>query len=119
MAVGRLAGDRLTERLGPATLVRAGGALATVGLGASLAIGQPVVALVGFVCAGAGFSIVFPLALSAAGRAKETAPGSAIAAVSTAGYSGFIVGPPMIGLAAEAIGLSGALFIVVALSVTI
>src|SRR5215211_2835924 len=41
MAFGRLFGDRLTERLGPAVLVRACGALAAVGLGLALAAGQP------------------------------------------------------------------------------
>src|SRR5215204_5150273 len=59
MAFGRLFGDRFTERLGPATLVRSCGALAAVGLGTALAVGQPLVALLGFACAGAGFSIVF------------------------------------------------------------
>jgi MFS family permease len=119
MAAGRLIGDRLVQRLGPVTLVRSGGALAALGLGLSLAVGQPAVALVGFACAGAGFSIVFPVALSAAGRAKGVAPGPAIAAVSTAGYSGFLVGPPAIGFLAEAVGLGTALYVVVLLSATI
>ena len=119
MATGRLIGDRLVQRLGAVTLVRSGGALAALGLGLSLTVGQPAVALAGFACAGAGFSIVFPVALSAAGRAKGAAPGPAIAAVSTAGYSGFLVGPPAIGFLAEAVGLGGALYVVVLLSATI
>jgi MFS family permease len=119
MAAGRLIGDRLTQRLGPVTLVRSGGALAALGLGLSLAVGQPAVALVGFACAGAGFSIVLPVALSAAGRAKDAAPGPAIAAVSTAGYLGFLIGPPAIGFLAEAVGLGAALYVVVLLSATI
>jgi fucose permease len=74
---------------------------------------------VGFGCAGLGFSIIFPAALSAAGRAKGASTGPAIAAVATAGYFGFLVGPPSIGFVAEAVGLGGALFIVVALSAAI
>lgn len=119
MALGRLFGDGLTERIGPAVLVRICGALAAVGLGAALLVGDPIVALVGFACAGAGFSIVFPLALSAAGRTEGVAPGPGLAAVSTAGYTGFLVGPPAIGFAAELFGLAGALFIVVFLSAAI
>ncbi len=119
MAAGRLVGDRLVQRLGPVTLVRSGGVLAALGLGLSLAIAQPAAALVGFACAGAGFSIVFPVALSAAGRARDTAPGPAIAAVSTAGYSGFLAGPPAIGFLAEAVGLGAALCVVVLSSATI
>ncbi|MGB3634351.1 MAG: MFS transporter [Rubrobacteraceae bacterium] len=116
MALGRLFGDGLIARFGPARLVRLCGALAAIGLGVALAVAQPVVALVGFACAGIGFSIVFPAALSAAGRTKGMAPGPALAAVSTAGYTGFLIGPPAIGFAAEVFGLGGALYIVVALS---
>ncbi len=119
MAFGRLFGDKFTERLGPARLVRSCGALAAVGLGVALAAGQPLIALVGFACAGAGFSIVFPAALSAAGRTEGMAAGPALAAVSTTGYTGFLVGPPFIGFTAELTGLGGALYLVVALSVLI
>lgn len=119
MAAGRLSGDRLTERLGSARLVRGGAILAAGGLGLALAIGQPLIALIGFACAGAGFSIIFPAALSAAGRTGETATGPAIAAVSTAGYLGFLVGPPAIGFVAELLGLGIALYIVVLLSATV
>lgn len=116
MATGRLVGDGLTARLGPARLVRAGAALAAGGLGLALAIEHPFVALFGFACAGAGFSIVFPTALSAAGRTAGTSAGPAIAAVSSLGYLGFLIGPPAIGFVAEAFGLGVALFLVVILS---
>jgi MFS family permease len=119
MVAGRLLGDRLAARFGPVALVRAGAAVSAVGLGVSLAVAHPAAALVGFGCAGLGFSIIFPMALSAAGRAKGTATGPAIAAVSTAGYFGFLVGPPSIGFTAEVVGLGGALFIIVALSAAI
>ena len=119
MAFGRLFGDGFVARFGPARMVRICGAIAAVGLGVALAVAQPVVALAGFACAGAGFSIVFPTALSAAGRTKGMAPGPALAAVSTAGYTGFLVGPPAIGFVAELAGLGGALYIVVALSGTV
>ena len=119
MALGRLFGDRLTERFGPTSLVRLCGAVAAVGLGVALAVGNPAFALIGFACAGAGFSIVFPLALSAAGRTEGVAPGPALAAVATAAYTGFLVGPPTIGFLAELTGLGTALYLVVALSTAI
>ncbi|MEW6638435.1 MAG: MFS transporter [Actinomycetota bacterium] len=119
MTAGRLAGDRLTRRFGPVALVRSGGTLAAAGLGISLLIGHPFAALAGFACAGLGFSIVFPAALSAAGHSGDMPSGSAIAAVSTAGYFGFLVGPPAIGFLAELLGLGGALYLVVVLSATI
>lgn len=119
MALGRLFGDRLSERFGPTRLVRLCGAVAAVGLGTALAVGNPVFALVGFACAGAGFSVVFPLALSAAGGTKGIAPGPALAAVSTAAYTGFLVGPPTIGFIAEIAGLGTALYLVVGLSTAV
>jgi len=119
MAFGRLFGDSFTERLGPVRLVRSCGAIAAVGLGVALAAGRPPVALFGFACAGAGFSIVFPTALSAAGRTGGTATGPALAAVSTAAYTGFLVGPPLVGFLAELTGLGNALYLVVTLSVAI
>jgi MFS family permease len=118
MAFGRLLGDRLTELLGPARLVRSCAAIAAVGLGVALAAAQPLVALTGFACAGAGFSIIFPTALSAAGRTGGPT-GPALAAVTTAAYTGFLVGPPFIGFLAELTGLGYALYLVVALSTTI
>ena len=119
MAFGRLFGDWFMERLGPATLVRSCGALAATGLGIALAVGEPLVALFGFACAGAGFSIVFPAALSAAGRTEGMATGPTLAAVSTAAYTGFLVGPPSIGFLAEATNLAYALYLVVALSIAV
>ena len=118
MAFGRLFGDRFTELLGPVALVRTCGVIAAVGLGLALAAAHPVVALVGFACAGAGFSIVFPTALSAAGRSGGPT-GPAIAAVTTAAYTGFLVGPPFIGFMAELTGLGYALYLVVALSAAV
>jgi MFS family permease len=118
MAFGRLFGDKFTELLGPTTLVRACAAIAALGLGVALAAAQPLVALAGFACAGIGFSIIFPTALSAAGRTGGPT-GPALAAVTTAAYTGFLVGPPFIGFLAELTGLGYALYLVVALSAAV
>ncbi len=116
MALGRLSGDWLSQRFGVVTLLRAGGIVSTVGLAAALLIGTPTAALIGFACAGAGYSVGVPLALSAAGRDSRVAPGPAIAAVATVGYFGFLVGPPVIGLVAELASLRVGLAVVVVLS---
>ncbi|SMC06288.1 MFS transporter [Rubrobacter radiotolerans] len=119
MTVARFTGDRVTARVGAKRIVRGGASLAAVGLAAGLLAGNPYLALLGFGCAGLGFAVIFPIALSAAGHARDLPPGPALAAVATAGYFGFLVGPPTIGFAAEIVGLGGALFIVVALSATV
>lgn len=109
MATGRLTGDWLTQGLGPATLLRVGGALATCGLGGALLLHHPVAALVGFGCVGLGLSNLVPVLFSAAGRMPGLSPGVGIAAVSTTGYGGFLVGPPLVGFLAEQTGLPLAL----------
>lgn len=115
MTLGRLVGDRLTANVGPATLVRTGGGVVAIGLGSALALGRPAAALVGFACVGAGLSFMFPIVLSAAGRVGGVAPSLALSAVTSVGYTGFLAGPPLIGLVAQLTSLRIALGIVAAL----
>jgi len=119
MAAGRFLGDGLSARFGPVTLVRAGGILAATGLAVALVFGQPVAALIGFGCVGAGFATVVPMVFTAAGRTPGISPGVAIASVTTLGYLGFLAGPPVIGFVAELIGLREALGILVLTSLTV
>jgi MFS family permease len=111
MGVGRLVGDAVAGRFGSAASVRAGALVAALGLGLALARPVPPAAVVGFALMGAGLSVVFPLTLRAAGIHGATAS-SALAAVSTVGYVGFLAGPPLIGLLADASGLREALVLV-------
>ncbi|HVC79517.1 MAG TPA: MFS transporter [Chloroflexota bacterium] len=116
MAAGRFAGDGLTVRFGPVIMVRLGASMAALGLSLALLIQWTPVALFGFGLVGAGFSAIFPIVLSAAGRARGMASGNAIAAVATCGYVGYLIGPPSIGFIAQAASLRAALSVVVILS---
>ena len=107
MALARLSGDGLARRWGSGRLLSAGMALVTIALGALLLIGNPAVAVVGFVLVGIGIANAVPLLFSAAGRVPPSGP--SLAAAFTLGYTGFIVGPPIIGLLADAISLPAAL----------
>jgi MFS family permease len=109
MTVGRLTGDYLTLHLGPARLVRGGGLLALAGLLLFLLSPLPLVAIVGCALLGAGLACPFPLVISAAARNTSIPPGRAISAMATVGYSGNLLGPPLIGALAEVISLGGAL----------
>lgn len=101
MAFGRLTGDYVVGRLGPAVTVRLGSAVASVGLGLSLLTGQPLAAVIGFGCVGLGLANLVPVFFGAAARTPGVASGTGIAAVATLGYSGWLAGPPVIGFAAE------------------
>jgi MFS family permease len=109
-----LAGDPLARRMGPVRLLRLSASLATGGLAASLLSRHPAIALLGFAVAGLGAANLIPILFSAAGRTRGLPAGTAIAAVATTGYFGLLAGPPLIGLAAGAVGLPAALAIVCA-----
>lgn len=116
MTAGRLAGDRLVAALGPVRLVRACGVLAAVGLGAGLLVDHPVAGVIGFGCLGAGLSNIAPQVFSAAGNHDPARAGQAIARVASLGFLGFVVGPVLIGAAAELFSLPVALAIPVLLA---
>jgi hypothetical protein len=114
MTAGRLLGDRVAARLGPVAAFRAGALLAGAGFGAALLVGTPAAGLAGLGLFGAGLSLTFPLAISAAGR-RDGAAAVAVARVSTLGYLGAFVGPGLIGALAGPLGLPAALGVPAAL----
>ena len=105
----------MVERFGTAVILRAGGLIAAMGLAAALLAPAAVWALGGFAAVGLGLSVIFPLLISAAARSGEAASGTAIAAVSTLGYLGFLAGPPLLGIVAQRASIGAALWIVVVL----
>jgi MFS family permease len=112
----RLVADRLRTRWGSPGLLRRGGLLAAAGFAAGLAGHSPPTAIAGFACLGAGVAAGFPVMIGAAGRSPGLVSAAAIAAVSTTAYAGFMAGPPVIGLLAQAVGLSWALALLVVLA---
>jgi fucose permease len=108
MTAGRLAGDRVAARLGPVTAFRSAALLAGVGFGAALLAGTPLAGLAGLGLFGAGLSLTFPLAISAAGR-LDGAAAVGVARVSTLGYLGAFAGPGLIGALTGPLGLPAAL----------
>jgi MFS family permease len=116
MALGRGVGDSLTARVGSGIMMQLGGLVAATGLTLALVTTWVPLALLGFGLVGIGFSVVFPLALSIAGRVSTQAAGMAIATVATCGYVGFLLGPPVIGFIADALSLRVSLGLVALLS---
>lgn len=111
MVAGRLTGDAVVGWLGPVRVLRLGGLLALLGLGFALAVPNRWAVDAGLIVVGAGLANVVPVAFSAAGRLAGT-PG--VAMVSGAGYAGLLVTPPLIGNAADAVGLRPAMTLVLA-----
>ena len=91
----------------------------TVGLGVGLLINRPASVLVGFMCLGAGLALVVPMVFSACGHISHVHPGTAVAAVSACGWTGFVVGPPLIGAIASLTSLRTALLLLPLLSAVV
>lgn len=110
MALSRFSGTTLIARMGRARAVRLAGAVVLSGVIVTLAAPGIYGALGGVLLWGAGVALVFPAAMSAGGETPGRAA-DGIATVSTIGYGGFLLGPPLIGLVANEIGLGRALWV--------
>ena len=106
MMLGRLSGQWLERHLGDALLLGGAMVVALCGLlAAALAPNVPI-AVAAFFVGGAGISIAAPALFGAGGRlGSPEERGSALATVTTIGYLGFLVGPPIVGGLAEVAGL--------------
>ncbi len=113
MALARFGGDALRERFAERRLLLGGDTLAAVAMAVVLLVGSPVVAIIGFVLVGAGLAPVAPILYNAATRVPGISRAAAIASVTSIGYSGFMIGPPLIGGLAHASSLTVALGVVV------
>ncbi|RTQ45651.1 MFS transporter [Hymenobacter gummosus] len=105
MALGRFGADWLTARLGPKAVIQLSGCLTAVGLLIAVLFPTLGPAMLGFMLVGFGTSSVVPLVYSAAGKSTVMSAGMALAAVSTIGFLGFLIGPPIIGMVAGATSL--------------
>jgi predicted MFS family arabinose efflux permease len=105
MAGGRFLADRIVTRFGIRQVLQCAGAITTTGLLLAIFFPNIYTATLGFLLVGVGVSSIVPLVLALAGKSKTLPPGVAIAAVSTVGFLGFLIGPPLIGFIAEALNL--------------
>jgi MFS family permease len=113
MMTGCFVGDYLNMKIGPTNLLRISGVLVAAGFGFALIGTTYIGAMIGLLIAGFGLSNMIALIFGAAARRSPGGVGAAIAAASSVGYLGFLVGPPVIGSLAGVVGLRVALALVV------
>lgn len=114
MTTGRFTGGPLLVRYGPAAVVRASALVAAVGVALVIFSDNALLAGAAVVLWGLGASLGFPVTISAAGEGVRNAS-ARVAAVSTAGYAAFLVGPPSLGFLADQVGLRNAMVVVLVL----
>ncbi|MFT4055436.1 MAG: MFS transporter [Novosphingobium sp.] len=101
MTCGRLTGDALTARIGDRPTLLWGGIVAVGGFVVLLTTPVPYLALAGFVLIGLGAANIVPVLFRRAGRQTVMPSGLAIAAITTTGYAGILLGPAAIGMVAK------------------
>ncbi|MBC7422978.1 MAG: MFS transporter [Ferruginibacter sp.] len=105
MAGGRFVADWLVTKFGVKTMLQLSGIIIAIGLLTAVIFPFIVPATIGFLLVGIGVSSVVPITYGLAGKSTTMSPGVALSALSTIGFLGFLLGPPLIGFIAQAAGL--------------
>jgi MFS family permease len=105
MALGRFVGDSLVTKFGAKRMLQISGSVITSGLLIAVIFPFLPTATAGFFLVGFGVSSVVPIVYGLAGKSTTMSAGAALAAVSTIGFLGFLIGPPLIGFIAQTISL--------------
>lgn len=116
MTAGRIAGVPLLDRFGRVPVLRVAVVMAAAGLAVVILVPYPPVMIAAIVIWGLGAALGFPVGMSAAGD-NPVGAAARVSAVATIAYSAFLVGPPVLGLIGEHIGILNALWIVFGLIV--
>ena len=124
MTTMRMVGDHVLEAFGSVRVLRVLTALGAAALAGALLLARVDTAMIAFVLLGLGMATVVPTAFAAAGRhadalaggaAGEASAARAVALLSGFGYTGLLLGPPLIGWLAQATTLTWALGLLVLL----
>jgi MFS family permease len=101
MATGRLGCVWVIKRFGNTMTLLVAGLLVASGMVFALATREPLLVIVGFLVVGLALAATTPIAFSIAGDVAPDRVSGASAVVATLGYSGFLIGPTIVGGIAE------------------
>ena len=105
MTLGRFLGDGISARIGSVNIVALGAIISILGYALVLS-GQTFLAIVGFALNGLGFSVMVPELFRIGGNIKGVDSSQGVAFIAGTGYSGFLVGPVILGFIAETASLT-------------
>lgn len=100
MTLGRFLGDGISQRIGSIKIVALGALVAIVGY-ISVLSGNTLLAIIGFALNGLGFSVMVPELFRIGGNVKGVESSQSVAFIAGSGYSGFLIGPVILGFLAE------------------
>jgi len=105
MTLGRFLGDAISSRIGSVKIVALGSVIAIIGYLLVLTTGM-YLSIAGFALTGLGFSVIVPELFRIGGNVKGVESSQGVAFIAGTGYSGFLVGPVILGFIAEQFSLS-------------
>jgi predicted MFS family arabinose efflux permease len=111
MTAGRFSGDFVSTRAGDRAVLSWGGLTAIAGFASLLLAPVTAVAMAGFLLIGLGASNMVPVLFRRCGSQRAMPSGLAVAAITTAGYSGILIGPAGVGFVARIAGLPAAFWL--------
>lgn len=115
MTIGRLGGDAVVARIGDRATLLWGSIIAIAGFVVLLTAPVAAVAMAGFLLIGLGASNLVPVLFRRAAKQTVMPTGLAVAAITTAGYAGILIGPAGVGFVARVSGLPMAFWLLAAL----
>lgn len=118
MTICRLTGHHVVRRLGETRILILGSLVTAAGVVAISAPPAPY-SIAGYLLIGLGAANLVPVLFSAVGRQTIMPANQAIAAVSTLGYMGILLGPAGIGFIAKELGLVTAFYLLAGLMVLV
>ena len=101
MATGRFLSDFIVAKYGPRKVLFLSGLVISTGLYTAVLFPNLLICTLAFMMVGFGVSNVIPIVFNAAGKSTKVSTSGALTTVSSIGFLGFLMGPPIIGYIAE------------------
>ncbi|MEO7979187.1 MFS transporter [Flavobacterium sp.] len=111
VTLGRFCGDYVVIRFGIKKILFYSAIFISVGFLICFLFPFIISTIIGFILIGIGVSCTVPLVFSIAGKSKNLSSGSALTSISTIGYLGFLIVPPMVGFISEALSMKWAFLV--------
>ncbi|MCM4169634.1 Inner membrane protein YbjJ [Arenibacter antarcticus] len=105
MTLGRFLGDGISASIGPIKIVAFGAGISMIGYLLVLTT-HIYMAITGFALVGLGFSVIIPELFRIGGTVKGIDSAKGVSFIAGTGYSGFLLGPVVLGFVAEEYSLN-------------
>ena len=112
MATGRFVSDYTVKHFGAKTTLTISGILIFLGLILSVIHPTVYTTIFAFMIVGFGISAIVPMVYNLAGKSKVMPPQQALTLITSIGFIGFFLGPPVIGFVAQAYSLTVAFAVI-------